>query len=108
MTVTPYASSPVFDEQSLPDALRNDHRTKDGTWGLLRVFVGEVRLIFTNPYREVLVTPDTPAPIAPMAPHYVVPQGSMSMQVEFYRSPPADYDVIAKAPLPLGDASPSL
>lgn len=88
MTVAPYASSPVFDEQSLPEALRKDHKTKDGTWGLLRVFSGEVRLIFTDPAREVLVTPDTPAQIAPMALHYVVPLGKMSMQVEFYRSPP--------------------
>lgn len=88
MTLTPYASSPVFDEQSLPDKLRNDHRTKDGTWGLLRVMEGEVQLIFTDPRREVLVTPGMPAPIAPLATHYVVPLGKMSMQVEFYWSEP--------------------
>ena len=88
MTLAPYASSPVFNEHSLPDKLRNDHRTKDGTWGLLRVLEGEVRLIFTDPQREVLVTPGTPAPIAPLATHYVVPMGKMSMQVEFYRSKP--------------------
>lgn len=95
MTLTPYASSPVFDEASLPDALRNDHRTKDGTWGLLRVLEGEVRLIFTDPPREVLVTPETPAPIAPLATHYVVPLGKMTMQVEFYRSEPLLNDTTA-------------
>lgn len=95
MTLTPYASSPVFDEQSLPDKLRNDHRTKDGTWGLLRVLDGEVRLIFTEPHCEVLVTPDTPAPIAPLATHYVVPLGKMTMQVEFYRSEPVLNDATA-------------
>ena len=95
MTLTPYASSPVFDEQSLPDALRNDHRTKDGTWGLLRVLEGEVRLIFTEPHREVIVTPDTPAPIAPLATHYVVLLGKMTMQVEFYRSEPLLNDATA-------------
>lgn len=88
MILAPYASSAVFDEQTLPDALRNDHRTKDGTWGLLRVFTGEVRLIFTDPRREILVTPDRPAPIPPMETHYVVPLGKMSMQVEFHRSRP--------------------
>ena len=88
MTLAPYASSAVFDELSLPDALRNDHRTKAGTWGLLRVFTGAVQLVFTDPPREVLVTPDAPAPIAPEATHYVVPLGRMTMQVEFYRSPP--------------------
>ena len=46
LRVIPYGASPIFDEQSLPDALRNDHRTKAGTWGLLRVLDGEVRLIF--------------------------------------------------------------
>ena len=42
----PYAASPIFDDQTLPAALRNDHRTKTGTWGLLRVLDGEVRLGF--------------------------------------------------------------
>ena len=85
---TPYAASPIFDEQTLPDALRNDHRTKTGTWGLLRVLEGEVRLIFTEPLAEHHVTPDTPAIIPPQATHYVVPVGAMRMQVEFWRERP--------------------
>ncbi|CAM3272348.1 DUF1971 domain-containing protein [Sphingomonas antarctica] len=84
----PYAKSAVFDEQTLPDALRNDHRTKSGTWGLLRVFSGEVRLIFVDPPSDHHVTPDTPALIPPQATHYVVTMGPMSMQVEFYRERP--------------------
>ncbi|MBP6435662.1 MAG: DUF1971 domain-containing protein [Sphingorhabdus sp.] len=84
----PYASSPIFDEQTLPDALRNDHRTKVGTWGLLRVLEGEVRLIFTEPHTEHLVTSDTPAIIPPQATHYVVPVGAIRMQVEFWRERP--------------------
>jgi tellurite resistance-related uncharacterized protein len=88
MMVAPYASSPIFDEQSLPDALRNDHRTKDGTWGLLRVLEGEVQLIFVDPPSEHLVTPDNPAIIPPQATHHVVPLGRMTMQVEFYRERP--------------------
>lgn len=88
MTPAPYATSPIFDEQSLPDALRNDHRTKDGTWGLLRVFDGEVRLVFVDPLSEHLVTQDHPAIIPPQATHYVVPLGAMTMQVEFYRERP--------------------
>ena len=84
----PYASSPIFDEQTLPDALRNDHRPKTGTWGLLRVLEGEVRLIFTEPLTEHRVTPDSPAIIPPQATHYVVPVGAMRMQVEFRRERP--------------------
>jgi tellurite resistance-related uncharacterized protein len=88
MTQAPYAASPIFDERSLPEALRNDHRTKAGTWGLLRVIDGEVRLIFDNPASEHRVKPGSPAIIPPQATHHVVPLGSMTMQVEFYRERP--------------------
>ena len=33
----PYKTTPVFDETSLPGAIRNAHSTKAGVWGLLRV-----------------------------------------------------------------------
>lgn len=88
MTNTPYASSPIFDEQSLPGALRNDHRTKDGTWGVLRVLAGQVRLVFIDPPSQVIVTPDRPALIAPQATHFVELMGKMTMQVDFYRELP--------------------
>lgn len=89
MMQIPYAASPVFDEETLPDALRNDHRTKAGTWGLLRVLEGEVRLIFTDPHAEQRVTAAQPAIIPPQETHYVVPVGPMRMQVEFFRERPA-------------------
>ncbi len=84
----PYASSPVFDEKSLPDALRNEHRTKPGTWGLLRVLEGEVRLVFKDAPGPLRVTVDHPAMIPPQATHHVECDGPMRMQVEFYREPP--------------------
>lgn len=85
---TPYGSSPVFDENSLPDALRHEHRTKAGTWGLLRVLEGEVRLVFSDAPGPLLVTVDHPAIISPDAPHHVEVDGPMRMQVEFYHEPP--------------------
>jgi tellurite resistance-related uncharacterized protein len=88
MTITPYASSPIFDEQNLPDALRKDHRTKDGTWGVLRVLAGKVRLVFIDPPSQVIVTPETPALIPPQATHFVELLGKMTMQVDFYRERP--------------------
>lgn len=88
MAAPPYRTTPVFDDQSLPDAIRNEHSTKHGVWGLLRVLEGEVRLVFHDPRREVRVTPDDPAPIPPQAVHHVEVSGPMRMQVEFYRDPP--------------------
>ena len=88
MPVEPYKITPVFDEATLPEAIRNAHNTKAGVWGLLRVLEGQVRLVFHDPVREVRVTPHTPAPIAPEAVHHVEVDGPMRMQVEFYREPP--------------------
>lgn len=88
MKTARYGATPIFDEKSLPDALRGDHRTKEGTWGLLRVLEGEVKLIFLDPPSEHLVTPGNPATIPPQATHHVVPLGAMRMQVEFYHEQP--------------------
>lgn len=88
MPVEPYKVTPIFDEATLPEAIRNAHNTKAGVWGLLRVLDGEVRLVFHDPVREVRVMPDAPAPIPPEAVHHVAVDGPMRMQVEFYREPP--------------------
>lgn len=88
MPPEPYKSTPVFDAESLPAAIRNEHRTKEGTWGLLRVLEGHVTLVFIDPAREVEVTPGNPAPIAPDTAHFVKLDGPMRMQVDFYREPP--------------------
>lgn len=88
MLSAPYKTTPVFNEETLPAAIRNAHSTKAGVWGLLRVLEGEVRLVFHDPAREVCVTPQEPGLITPEAVHHVELSGPMTMQVEFYREPP--------------------
>lgn len=92
MTILPYGASPVFNENTLPNALRKEHRTKDGTWGLLRVLEGEVELIFLDPQQVRRVTPESPGPIPPQSPHYVKVSAPMKMLVEFYHEPPLGAD----------------
>ena len=87
---TPYKTTPIFDQDSLPQAIRSQHSTKEGVWGLLRVLAGEVRLVFIDPPRAVQVTPGQPAPIPPQALHHVEVSGPMQMQVEFYREHPLE------------------
>lgn len=84
----PYKSTPIFDQDTLPEAIRNEHRTKPGTWGLLRVLEGQATLIFIDPRREQLVTPGNPAEIAPEAAHFVKLDGPVRLQVDFYRERP--------------------
>ncbi len=84
----PYKQTPIFDQETLPQAIRNAHSTKEGTWGLLVVIEGRVRLVFHDPSRAVEVTPGNPAPIPPRAVHHVETDGPMKMRVEFYREEP--------------------
>lgn len=83
-----YASSPVFDQDTLPEAIRTEHRTKPGTWGLLRVLEGRATLVFVDPPREQEVTPGNPAEIAPQATHFVRLDGPVRLQVDFHRERP--------------------
>lgn len=51
----PYRSTPLFDEDTLPNALRNRHNTKAGVWGLIRVIEGELKLTYIDPSSEVML-----------------------------------------------------
>jgi tellurite resistance-related uncharacterized protein len=82
--------TPVFDEQSLPEAIRSEHRTKPDVWGLLRVLEGAATLVFTGDGREVEVTPSRPAVIPPQETHFVRLGGAVRLQVEFYRQQPLE------------------
>lgn len=84
----PYKVTPIWDETTLPAAVRGDHATKAGVWGLLKVLEGEVWLVFHDPLHRVHVTPGQPAPIPPQAVHHVETAGAMRMQVEFHREKP--------------------
>ncbi|WP_313805110.1 DUF1971 domain-containing protein [Sphingobium sp.] len=84
----PYRSTPVFDQDTLPAALRSRHSTKAGVWGLLRIIEGEVRLTYLDPAWEMVLSPDTPGLLLPQQPHFVTPLGPMKMQVEFYDHAP--------------------
>lgn len=84
----PYRSTPVFNETSLPAALRARHTTKAGVWGVIRVLEGKVKLTYLEPHSERLLDPDTPGPLLPEQAHFVEPVGAMKMRIDFYTEPP--------------------
>ena len=88
MSTPPYRSTPVFDETSLPGALRREHRTKAGVWGVIRVLEGRVRLVILEPASEMVLSPDVPRRVLPEQPHLVEPLGPIRMQVDFHDGPP--------------------
>jgi tellurite resistance-related uncharacterized protein len=88
ITSQPYRTTPVFDETSLPAALRREHRTKAGAWGVIRVLEGEVVYTIIESAEEQRLTPERPGLILPDQAHFVTPIGPMRMQVEFYDHQP--------------------
>jgi len=89
-SLKPYRSTPVFDQDTLPVALRNRHDTKAGVWGVIRVIEGQLQLTSLDPPSTTILTPDRPGLVQPQQPHFVTPLGAMKMQVDFYDQPPAD------------------
>lgn len=85
--MTPYRTTAVFDEDTLPTALRREHRTKAGAWGVVRVLTGELWLKFPDG-REELLSADRPGLIRPQETHWVEPVEKVRMQVEFYDREP--------------------
>jgi tellurite resistance-related uncharacterized protein len=88
MDIQPYRSTPVFDETTLPTALRTRHDTKAGVWGMIRVLEGRLRLVYLDPPSETILDPDTPGLVLPQQPHLVEPLGAVKMRVDFYDRPP--------------------
>ena len=77
----PYRTTPVFDETSLPAALRREHRTKAGAWGVIRVLEGEVVYTIIEPAEEQRLTPERPGVIRPEQPHFVTLAGPTRIHV---------------------------
>lgn len=81
-----YSASPVFDDNSVPDALLKDHKVEEGVWGRLVVFEGGIHYIIAGQEDETLsVTPSNSAIIEPDILHHVSLTGPVNFQVEFYR-----------------------
>ena len=66
--MTPYRTTAIFDETTLPAALRREHRTKAGAWGIIRVLTGELRLRFPDG-RDKLLSPERAGLILPAETH---------------------------------------
>ena len=77
-------SAGPFSAETLPAGLRGDHRIADGTWGLLRVIDGAVRLqIATDPPIDVRLVAGNEHAIPPAVAHRVDPEGPMEVVIEF-------------------------
>ena len=79
-----YRRTPIFDQDSLPAALRRRHTTKDDVWGLIVILEGRLLYRLLDPRSERILDPQTPGVIKPCQAHEVEPLGAVSFFVEFY------------------------
>ncbi|MEJ7596275.1 MAG: DUF3565 domain-containing protein [Kofleriaceae bacterium] len=83
---TPYKRTPEFTSQSVPTALKANHSTKAGVWGLIHVVVGQLRYVVEPPLaREIVVNPGAPAVVVPEVLHRVILEEGARFFVEFHR-----------------------
>ena len=85
--VVAYRRTPIFDQDSLPAALRRRHNTKEDVWGLIVVLEGRLLYRVLEPLSERILDPQTPGVIRPGQAHEVEPVGPVSFFVEFYGDP---------------------
>lgn len=84
--LTHYKDTPEFDEQTLPNGLRNRHTLKPGTWGRIVVLEGKLLYVIeTEPSQAFVLTPTLPGIVQPEVPHHVEPRGTVRLRIEFYR-----------------------
>lgn len=83
-----YRRSPVFDQDTLPAALRREHSTKAGVWALIHVLEGRLLYRVLEPYGEQVLEPGVPGVVRPEQPHQVEPLGAVRLFVEFHSVEP--------------------
>jgi tellurite resistance-related uncharacterized protein len=99
--VVAHRRTPIFDQDSLPGALRRRHNTKDDVWGLIVVLEGRLLYRVLEPLSERILDPQTPGVIKPRQAHEVEPMGHVSFFIEFYGDPKTVAPAADAAPTPI-------
>ena len=82
----PYQRTPSFTESTLPEALRRDHATKPGVWGMIHVERGRLDYHVHAPaQRHEILTPASPGVVLPEITHHVAGSEPVAFYVEFWR-----------------------
>ncbi|MFN3388751.1 MAG: DUF1971 domain-containing protein [Allosphingosinicella sp.] len=98
----PYKWTPEFDATTLPEGLKRVHSTKEGTWGVIHVSEGSLRLVFPETGEEAILAPGRPGLVEPAEPHLVEPLGPFRMRIAFHREAPAIRSARAARAAPSG------
>ena len=88
--VQPYRTTPVFDADTLPAALRRAHHTKAGVWGRISVLSGALRYVVALSGDATVLRAGDSVIVQPEQRHHVEPLAAMQMQIAFYTADPSE------------------
>lgn len=84
--VRAYKRTAVFDERTIPAALRQRHSTKPGVWALIRIIDGRLRYRVIDTGEDSILDAQRPGLVLPAQLHEVEPLGPVRFFVEFHRA----------------------
>ncbi len=88
--LVPSGSSRIFTEETIPDALQQEHKLAEGTWGVLQVLEGGIRFIDLESLLERIISAPDHITIHPGAPHRVAIEGPVEFRIDFFKEPNPD------------------
>ena len=83
--VAPYSRTPSFTAETTPAALRADHATKPGVWGVIMVEAGRVTYAIPSTGERHDLVANRPGIVEPEVRHRVTPSDDARFFVEFHR-----------------------
>jgi truncated hemoglobin YjbI/tellurite resistance-related uncharacterized protein len=94
LALKPYKTTRIFDEMTVPAALLQSHRVKAGSWALIRVLTGSMRLVTGQTVSPL--SPDCIGRILPEVEHHLQLDGPVQFQIEFFDRDPLLIDSIER------------
>jgi tellurite resistance-related uncharacterized protein len=85
-------SSPVFDRDSLPDALQREHSLAENFWAVLCVLAGSVQFEDLETGRIRQIAAPGRQVIRPRAPHRLIADTPLRCRIDFYKTTAAPAD----------------
>lgn len=81
----PSHSSPLFTQDTLPDALQRKHALAPGHWGMLNVLEGSLRFVNLESGETRRISAPNCLTIRPQARHRVAVDGQVRCRIDFFR-----------------------
>lgn len=84
--VKPYKKTKIFEEDTIPKGILNDHKTLPGVWGVINIIEGELDYtIHGNEEEKLRLDKDNFGIVEPEVLHKVAPIDKVKFYVEFYK-----------------------